>query len=115
MSPSLPEIRSTDAIRAFNGAVVTVRGTYRAIPRPKKGSSDMGRPNECAALELDDGTYVYLEPQDSAASARSPVELERFDGRAVVARGTIHAVMPSRGQSLINPCLADLDDIREAT
>jgi hypothetical protein len=115
VSMSVPEVRTRDDIARLNGTVATVHGTYRALPRPMKGTLDEGPPNECAALELDDGTFVYLEPQDAAASARPVAELERFDGSPVAARGTIHKVMPSKGQSLINSCLADVAEIRETS
>lgn len=88
-------------------------GLYRAIERPVKGVGAPAGPRDRAVLELSDGTRVYLEPLDSLESSRLSSELERFDQTSVRVRGVLHARMPSKGQSLIAPCIAEIEDVTE--
>lgn len=64
-------------------------------------------------MMLTDTTRVYLEPFDSDQSQRPSSELQAFDHKRVRVRGTLHAQMPSRGESLIAPCIAGVEQIEE--
>jgi hypothetical protein len=68
-------------------------------------------PKDQALLKLEDGTRVYLEALDSPKSQRQSKELQRFDGKRVRVRGVVHAIMPSRGQGLLEPCISDVAQI----
>jgi hypothetical protein len=103
-------IRNIREFAEFDGRYVTVVGKYRSIPKPRKGiSSDV--PKDHATLILDDGANIFIEPIDSPKSIRSTEERNQFEARKVYLRGIAHKIMPSSGQSLINPCISDITSI----
>jgi hypothetical protein len=102
----LPHVRSAGDIARHDRSPVIVEGRYEAIARPRKGGAPPGAPHELAVVVLEDGTRIYLEPLDSEHAVRPRDERHRFDGQAVQVTGVMHAIMPSRGQSLIAPCLS---------
>jgi len=104
-TPALLE--RSDAIVRLDGQSVVARGIYRARPMPVKGGTPAGRPADRAALELADGVDVWLEPLDTPQSHRPDDELRRCADHLVQVSGTLHALMPARGQGLMAPCLAD--------
>jgi hypothetical protein len=106
-------VQTKDDIRRFNGQEVTTIGRYQAIVQPIKGLVRKELPKDRALLKLADGTEVYLEPLDSPKSRRHPNEIKQLDGKLVQIRGIIYIRMPSRGASLIAPCIADVTEIHE--
>jgi hypothetical protein len=108
-----PVVRSMADILAHDGRRVTLRGEYRAIPVPTRGGNDPGDPLEYAVVILEDGTRVFLETFGTPEASRPPAELRRFDRRRVAARGTIHGLMPVRGEGLLEPSLGDVRSVAE--
>jgi|SRR5579871_608502 len=106
-------VRTEADISRWDGQRVLVIGEYEAIPNPVKGMMKRDRPKDRAVVKLSDGTLLYLEPLDSAHSRRESSELEAFDQRMVRVLGTVHAQMPSKGESLIAPCITDIELIEE--
>ena len=104
-------VTSLSEIVQLEGKRAVARGRYRAIQKPIKGIPKPNVPAECAVLDLMDGTTLFLEALDSARSLRPSGELNRFDGRMVRVKGVLHSQMPSRGQSLVAPCISDIDEI----
>lgn len=113
LSPGLEIARTGPDVRRLDGKRATAVGTYRAIERPVKGVAIGNATKDRAVLELDDGTRLYLEPLDSSTSLRSADERQRFEGQKVRVRGVLHFRMPSQGQSLIAPCIAEIEDVVE--
>ena len=110
-SQGLDMARTGPDVARLNGKRAIAVGRYRAIERPVKGVGTGSGSKDRAVLELDDATRVYLEPLDSEQSLRSSDERQRFDGQRVRVRGVLHFRMPSQGQSLIAPCIAEIEDI----
>jgi hypothetical protein len=104
-------IRSIREFEEFDGRYVTVVGKYRSISKPRKGLSSEDAPKDHATLILDDGANIFIEPIDSPKSIRSTEERNHFEARKVYVRGIAHKIMPSSGQSLINPCISDITSI----
>jgi hypothetical protein len=111
MEKRLPHVRSSGDVKRHDGSRVIAEGRYEAIARPRKGGPASGAPHELAVVVLDDGTRVYLEPIDAESAVRSRDERQRWDGQQVQVAATIHGIMPSRGQSLIAPCLSEVQSI----
>lgn len=93
---------------------IVLTGVYRAVERPVKGATSNPRPRDHALIELADGGGVYLEPLDSPAAKRAADEIKRFDGKRVSVGGTIHKLMPTRGQGLLAPCLSEVTRLVES-
>lgn len=104
----LPLVTTSTDLAGFDGVEALVQGTYRAVPRPVRGS-DQGRPLDRAVVVLDDGARVYLEPLDEPTSIRPDDERERLEGRWIAVRGIVHEYMPSRGQAPLSPCVHHID------
>lgn len=112
-----PLCRTGEDIEASTGGVVRLCGTYRRVSqsqRPRPVSAE----DRAAAIVLDDGTEVAVEPSWSEASLRSEEEIRRFDGEAVVARGVVHAEAPAPPDPaayVLGPCITAIEDIRLAS
>lgn len=104
-------VESAADMARLDGQQAAVHGIYRPRTLPVKGDDGAGRPQDRAVLELADGSEVWLEPLDAVRSQRPAGELRRCDGRNVRVTGTVHAVMPARGQSLLAPCIADISAV----
>ncbi len=110
-----PVVRNMADIAANDGRRVTLYGQYRAIPAPTRGGNEPGDPIEYAIVVLDDGVAVYLESFNTPQAVRPPEESKRLDQKQVAASGTIHRVMPMRGEGLMEPSLNDIHAIVERT
>jgi hypothetical protein len=108
-----PNVRTRVELERLDGRVVVAVGVYRAIAQPVKGLVRSESKKDHAVLRLDDGVDVYIEPFHVTASRRSAFELRRFDGKRVRAQGRAHSLMPSPGEGLIAPCLADVTHIEQ--
>jgi len=108
-----PVVRNIADISAHDGQLVTVHGEYRVIPMPQKGESDSDSPLEYGVIMLADGTGVFLETYNTPEAVRLPEERRRFEGKEVRVTGTAHRIMPSRGASLLAPCISSVIRIVE--
>src|SRR5215471_10164271 len=97
----------------MDGKRLITIGRYCSVPRPIKGVVSKNVPKDRALLELEDGIEVYLEPLDSPKSKRPRKELQQFDGKRVRVLGEVHAIMPSRGEGLLAPCISNVSQIVE--
>jgi hypothetical protein len=93
-----------------------VTGTYRQIDirmRPKGSPEYLG----FAAIQLQDGIDVLLEPSWSPAARRSEAERRRFDGQHVAVIGIIHLEPPDPPEPvayIIGPCMSPVEQILPA-
>jgi hypothetical protein len=106
-------VKRKEDLAVHNGEIVIVFGLYCSIVAPRKGWPSPKAPKDRAVIILKDGTRVFLESIDSPKSIRPPEEREHFNGKMVKGLGTIYRIMPSRGESLIAPCLCDIIFIEE--
>ncbi len=74
-----------------NGEMVEVFGTYQHVAG---GKAPDAKPDGHAAVRLDDGTQVWLQPPWHADAIRPADELTRYDGKPVVAKGLLFAECP---------------------
>jgi hypothetical protein len=103
-----PLVSRKEDLVAQDGRRVTTLGRYCSIAAPRKGPPLAGAPKDRAVIVLDDGTEVFLEPIDSQKALRSAEERHQFEAKRVRVTGTAHRIMPSQGQSLIAPCIAEV-------
>jgi hypothetical protein len=113
MSNPTQHILSKDDLPRLDGQRALAIGVYHAVSRPIRGVQGGGTPRDRAILTLADNTILWLEALDTPQSIRPEYERTRFDGRPAAVLGTAHRVMPSAGQSLIDPCITDIEDVRE--
>jgi hypothetical protein len=106
-------VRRRSDIAEHDGERVVVLGSYRSLAAPRKGPPEPNAPKDHAVIILTDGTEVFLEPLHSPKAERSPKERRRLEGKNVRVSGTAHKIMPSRGESLISPCIGDVTRIVE--
>lgn len=89
-----------------NGTMVEVFGTYQQVAG---GQGPDAQPKGHAAVRLDDGTLVWLQPPWHPDAIRPAEEVAKYDGRAVVAKGLLFAECPpppdGRAYAKV-PCLA---------
>lgn len=81
---------------AKSGSLVEVFGTYRVVANAKLDGADPGTA-ELAAIELDDGTRVHLQPPWHADAVRSEAERAKFVDRPVVVKGLLFEECPPPG------------------
>jgi hypothetical protein len=108
--------RSGRDVARLSGRVVAVHGTYRQVDVRRK-QTPPPRLEGHAAVALDDGTLVFLEPAWSARAIRPEDERRSLDGRRVVATGLLHARAPSPPEpvaALIDPCLSPVHRVEPA-
>jgi hypothetical protein len=95
-------------IEAADGAEAEVVGTYGQVDvRMRQKGEPVYRGH--AAVTLEDGTLVTLEPVWSEAALRPAEEIERCDGKSVVVRGTLHAQAPEPDEpvaTIVSPCVS---------
>jgi hypothetical protein len=113
VSETTPIIRSYTDCMINDGKIAIVIGKYTIIPEPTKGIAQVNTHKKYAVIVLNDGTHVFLEPMNSPQSIRSETEYEEFKGKCVLVFGTINRIMPSLGESLINPCISQVVSIQE--
>ena len=106
-------VRTNADVEANLSAYVVVEGVYEQRDvrmRP------IGEPlyEGHVALELDDGTRVYLELQQEPAARRSAEERQRFEHRRVRATGLLFATNPGPGTVIDAPVLADVSAVEPA-
>jgi hypothetical protein len=109
-----PLVRQGTDFAAHDGKRVTAAGRYQSVVAPQKGAAAPDVPKDRALLVLEDGTEIFLEPMDSPKALRSAAERRQLEGKKIHATGTAHRIMPSRGESVIAPCLSDVSAVLEA-
>jgi hypothetical protein len=106
-------VRRGSDLAEHNGERVVVLGSYRSLAAPRKGPPEPNASRDHAVVVLADGTEVFLEPLHSPKAERPPEERQQLEGKNVRVSGTAHKIMPSRGESLISPCIDDITRIVE--
>jgi hypothetical protein len=92
--------------REVEGTYVEVDMRMRQTPPPRH----IGH----AAVQLDDGTLVYLEPPWSKEAIRPPDERRTLTGKRVIATGAVHAVCPEPKQPMAHvsgPCITPVENV----
>lgn len=90
LSPAA-EVHNAADRDAKSGDMVEVFGTYEQVP----GGKDPGAPNDGhAAVRLDDGSLVHLQPPWHADAIRSADELAKYTGKQVVLKGILAKECP---------------------
>jgi hypothetical protein len=86
-----PTVTSHADVKALGHVRVRVIGRYEQID-VRKRDPRVGQPlfQGHAALRLDDGSMVTLEPPSEPSAVRSPDEIARFEGTRVVATGLLY-------------------------
>ncbi len=67
-----------------------------------------------AAVRLEDGIDVFLEPTWSEQALRPAEEIERCDGKRVRASGVVHAQAPEPPEpvaAIVSPCLHPVEAV----
>lgn len=114
MGHSTPVITSLEDIKRYDGQLVSVEGTYEAVPRPVRGIRPPNEKETHAVITIDTGLLIFLEPIHTSKAHRGFIERARFDRTRVTATGILRRVMPSPGQGLGAPCLSPVLKIRKA-
>ena len=113
----LPRCHTYEDVKAHAEERAAIVGVYHQIDirmRPKSSQKFTGH----AAVRLDDGEDVLLEPTWSPAAIRSEEERKRFDGARVEAVGVVHAESPEPPEQVafrMGPCLSPVDQIQIAS
>lgn len=90
LSPDV-EVRTAADRDAKSGEMVEVFGTYEHV---SGGKAPDAAPDGHAAVRLDDGTQIWLQPPWQADAIRPADEITRYAGKAVVAKGLLMAECP---------------------
>lgn len=85
------EVRSAADRDAKAGTVVEVFGTYEEVAGGKAPDAPL---DGHAAVRLDDGSLIHLQPPWHPDAARPADERARHAGKAVVAKGMLFAECP---------------------
>ncbi len=92
-SPGLAVLHAVDLF-AKSGSLVEVFGTYRVVAADKLDRAAAG---DHAAVELDDGTRIHLQPPWHPDAVRADAERTRFADQAVVVKGLLFDECPPPG------------------
>jgi hypothetical protein len=90
LSPDI-EVRTCADRDAKAGDMVEVFGTYQHVAG---GAAPDATPDGHAAVSLDDGTLIWLEPPWQPDAIRPAEEIARYEGKRVVAKGLLFAECP---------------------
>ncbi|MEY3444338.1 MAG: hypothetical protein RLZZ519_2619 [Bacteroidota bacterium] len=103
------QIHTKKDLKANTTQPCQVFGTYTWIhPGQEKDDSDTTPPaNFQAAIRLEDGTRIYLQPTWDEAATRTPEELTQYHDKPVVVTGTLVQSSPAPPNSrayIKGPC-----------
>lgn len=104
---------SLDALSRVSGQRATVEGRYQQIDVRMRQKGDPVYAGHAAVI-LDDGTEVTLEPVWAAEAIRPAEEIERFDGQRVRVTGVVHEQAPEPPEptaSLMSPCVHPVEAV----
>jgi hypothetical protein len=112
----IPPCATLPDVRTHSGKRVVATGTYRQIDirMRRKGSPEY---LSFAAIQLQDGIDVLLEPSWSPSARRSEAERRRFDEQQMAVIGTIHLEPPKPPEPVtytIGPCMSPVEQILPA-
>jgi hypothetical protein len=106
-------VTSLDELRRASGQGAEVEGRYAQIDVRMRIKGDpvyLGH----AAVTLDDGTEVTLEPVWAEQAIRPADEIARCDGHRVRVTGTVHEETPEPPEptaSFVSPCISPVDAV----
>jgi hypothetical protein len=106
-------ITSLDDVRRASGERAEVEGTYQQIDIRMRVKGDpvyLGH----AAVILDDGTEVTLEPSWAEEAIRPRDEIDRCEGHRVRVVGTVHEEAPEPPEpaaALMSPCVRPVESV----
>jgi len=106
-------VTSIEDVRRADGQRADVDGTYRQIDVRMRIKGDPVYAGH-AAVMLDDGTEVILEPVWSEDAIRPADEISRCDGHRVRVTGTAHEQArepPEPMASLMSPCISPVEKV----
>jgi hypothetical protein len=104
---------SMEDVRGASGQRAEVEGRYQQIDVRMRIKGDpvyLGH----AAVMLEDGTEVTLEPVWAEEAIRPRAEIERCEGHRVRVVGTVHEEAPDPPEpaaSLIGPCIRPVEAV----
>lgn len=104
------QIHNLEELKANSGKFAEVFGTYIWVEARSDKEEAMGKEpaQGCqAALQLEDGTLVFLQPTWEAAAARPSDELKSYRDKAAVASGLVlleGPAAPNGGNFIKGPC-----------
>jgi hypothetical protein len=107
------EVRSADDLQRASGKRGAVIGVYRQVD-VRQAAESTPQYDGHAAVELDGGARVFLEPTWSDDAVRPAEEIERCDGRRVRATGVVHARAPEPPEpvaAIIDPCVHPVEAV----
>ena len=113
MSEAPPLCRRSEDIALMAGGRVRVVGDYVEVDarrRPRPPARFVGH----AAISLEDGGRILLEPNWAPAALRSAGERTRFAGRRVEAVGLLWASSPEPPEPIAYktaPCLSPVESV----
>ena len=90
-TPSDNAVRTAADVAAKKGTMVEAYGTYEQVAYGKLPDA---KPQGHAAVRLDDGTLLWLEPPWHPDAIRSSEELAKYAGTAVVVNGLLFDECP---------------------
>jgi hypothetical protein len=104
---------SLEAVKGASGQRAAVEGRYRQIDVRMRQKGDPVYAGH-AAVMLDDGTEVTLEPVWAEEAIRPAEEIERYDGERVRVTGIVHEQAPEPPEpaaSLMSPCVHPVEAV----
>jgi hypothetical protein len=113
MGEDLPVCSTASDIPRLAGARVCVVGIYQLVDLRQKPTPPP-RFQGHAAVALENGALVLLEPPWSRVGQRPEAERTEWEGRTVEAVGVLHQRCPEPREpvaTLINPCLSPVERI----
>jgi hypothetical protein len=106
-------VRGSGDLERASGKRGAVVGVYRQVD-VRQAAEGAPQYDGHAAVELDGGGRVFLEPTWSEEALRPAEEIERCDGRRVRASGVVHARAPEPPEpvaAIIDPCLHPVEAV----
>jgi hypothetical protein len=107
------EVRSSADLEKASGGGGVVFGVYHQVDVRQAPTGDPQFRGH-AAVRLEDGEDVFLEPTWSDDALRPADEIERLDGKRVRAAGVVHAEAPEPPEpvaAIISPCLHPVESV----
>jgi hypothetical protein len=107
------EVRAADDLERASGRRGAVVGVYHQVD-VRQVAEGPPQYDGHAAIRLEDGVDVFLEPTWSDAALRPADEIERSDGKRVRAVGVVHARAPEPPEpvaAIVSPCVAPVEAV----
>jgi hypothetical protein len=108
------DVRSWAELERASGRAGAVVGVYRQVDVRQLAEDEDPEYDGHAAVRLDDGVDVFLEPVWADAALRPAEEIERCEGRQVRARGVLHARAPEPPEpvaTIVSPCVTPVEAV----